>query len=213
MLPPTAEISSSVQIFFGFFFSLAWSFPALGSFGAAVPTAAGGGCGAAGAGGWDCGVGLGEPESEPDWEDCAGQFRVAKEARTLARMSERRTKPPGRFSLEEADTRSIPAEESRIGGRRTRFAQVGKSKFLSNGDECLLGRADVAVVCIERALVNGKTREEFAAVEIILRKTGEPKPGGDLITLLHEMTAFVNFAKKQADGDIFGDFAFDAREF
>src|SRR5882724_1499847 len=94
MLPPTTEISSSVQTFFGFFFSLAWSFPALGSFGAAVPAAAGAGCGAAGAGGWDCGAGLPAPESEPDCEDCARQLREANEARTLARISERRMKPP-----------------------------------------------------------------------------------------------------------------------
>jgi hypothetical protein len=84
MPPPTAEISSSVQTFFGFFFSLVWSFPVFGSLGATVPAAAGGGCGAEGAGGWDCGAGLAEPESELDCVDCAGQFRVAKEARTLA---------------------------------------------------------------------------------------------------------------------------------
>src|SRR6266403_555088 len=111
-----------------------------------------------------------------------------------------------------ADTRSIPAEESPIGGRRTRFAQVGKSQFLSNGDECLLGRADVAVVCIERALVDRKTREELAPVEIILRKTGEPKSRHDFVALLHEMAASVNFPKKQTNGNVFSDFAFDARE-
>src|SRR6266849_5737097 len=60
--------------------------------------------------------------------------------------------------------------------------------------------------------MHGKTREELAPVEIILRKTGEPKPGDDFITLLHEMAAFVNFAEKQADGNVFGDFAFDARK-
>src|SRR4029077_9803150 len=70
-----------------------------------------------------------------------------------------------------ADTESIPAEESPIGGRRTRFAQVGKAEFLSDREECLVGRADVAVVCIERSLVDRKTREEFAAVKIVLRKT------------------------------------------
>src|SRR6266446_4415387 len=111
-----------------------------------------------------------------------------------------------------ADTRSIPAEESRIGGRRTRFAQVGKSKFLANGEECLLGRADVTVVCIERALVDRKTREEFAAVKIVLRKTREPKSRRDFVALLHEMAAFVNFAEKQADGNVFGNFAFDTRK-
>src|SRR5882672_3676195 len=158
MLPPTTEISSSVQTFFGFFFSLAWSFPALGSFGAAVPAAAGAGCGAAGAGGWDCGAGLPAPESEPDCEDCAKQFRVAKEARTLARISERRMKPPGRFPCEDwADARSIPAEKSRISGCRGRLAQVGTAQFLSNRHERFFGRADVPVVRIKGALVNGKT--------------------------------------------------------
>src|ERR1700674_263585 len=119
----------------------------------------------------------------------------------------------GSFPLRRwADTRSIPAEESPIGGRRSRFAQVGKAQFLSNGHERFFGRADITVVRIKGALVNGKTREEFAAVEIILRKTREPKSGRDFVALLHEMAAFVNLAKKQADGDVFGDFAFDARE-
>src|ERR1700682_5323781 len=80
MLPPTAEISSSVQTFFGFLFSLACPFPLFWSLPSVVPA------------GSDCGAGLAEPESEPDCEDCARQVRVAKEAKTLARASERSMK-------------------------------------------------------------------------------------------------------------------------
>src|SRR6266849_6266195 len=109
--------------------------------------------------------------------------------------------------------KSIPAEESRIGGGRGRFAQVGKAQFLANGHKRFFGRADITVVRIKGALVNGKTREEFAAVEIVLRKTREPESRRDFVALLHEMAAFVNLAKKQADGNVFGDFAFDPREF
>src|SRR5882672_8025172 len=117
MLPPTAEISSSVQTFFGFFFSLAWSFTVLWSLT----------CGAAAAGGWDCGAGLAESESEPDWEDCAGQFRVAKKARTKEKMSKRRMKPPGRFPFE---VRPIQ-EVYRPTNQRSPAAEAGLPKSAS----------------------------------------------------------------------------------
>src|SRR6266446_4307848 len=86
-------------------------------------------------------------------------------------------------------------------------------EFLANGGESLLGRPDVAVVCIESPLVNGKAGKYFAAVEIVLRKTDEPQPGPKFIALLHEVASLVNFPEKQAHGNVLGDFAFDAGKF
>src|SRR5260370_16183706 len=61
--------------------------------------------------------------------------------------------------------------------------------------------------------MDGETGKEFAAVKIVLRKAGEPQPGEEFVTLLHEVAALVDFSQKQADGNVFGDVAFDAPKF
>src|SRR5580704_1392797 len=99
-----------------------------------------------------------------------------------------------------------------MGGVRSRLAQFGTAQLRAYRGERLFGRTDVAVVRIKRSLVNGKTREKFAAVEIVLRKAGHPEPGESLVALLHEVAAFVNLPEKQAYGNVLGDIAFNARE-
>src|SRR5258708_12388080 len=85
-------------------------------------------------------------------------------------------------------------------------------EFLADGGEGFLRRADVAIVRIKSAFVNGKAGKQFAAVEIVLRETGEPQPRLKFVALLHEMAAFVDFSQKQADGNVLGDFAFNTPE-
>src|SRR5437016_14343998 len=61
--------------------------------------------------------------------------------------------------------------------------------------------------------MDGETVEDFAAVEIVLRKAGQPQPGQKFIALLHEVAALVDFSQKQADRNVFGNFSFDASQF
>src|SRR6266566_4594924 len=51
-------------------------------------------------------------------------------------------------------------------GPRIRLVRVGAGQFFSNGLEGFLGGADVAIVRIKRAFVDGKTRKHLAAVKI-----------------------------------------------
>jgi hypothetical protein len=60
--------------------------------------------------------------------------------------------------------------------------------------------------------VDGKARKEFAAVEIILRKAGEPESRLHFVALLHKVAALVDFPEKQPDGNVLGHIAFNARE-
>ena len=75
-----------------------------------------------------------------------------------------------------------------------------------------LRRADAAVLRIKSALVDRKTDEEFAAVEIVLRIGGEPQAGNHFVALLHQVAAFVNLGKKSANGNVVHDFDFGAGE-
>src|SRR5713226_5322230 len=86
-------------------------------------------------------------------------------------------------------------------------------EFLANGGEGFPRRADVTVTGVEGALVSGKGRKQLPAVEVVLRKAGEPQPGHEFVAFLHEVAALVDFSEEQADGNVFGNFAFDAREF
>src|SRR5271169_3389735 len=61
--------------------------------------------------------------------------------------------------------------------------------------------------------MNGEAGKQFAALEIVLRKTGEPKPRQKFVAFLHKMAALINFSEKQADGNVFGYVALDASKF
>lgn len=92
------------------------------------------------------------------------------------------------------------------------LAQVGTGQFGADGGEGFFGGADEAVVGVEGALVKREAGEKLAAVEIVLREGREPEAGSGFVTLLHEMAAFVDFGEEEADGNVVGDFAFDAGE-
>src|SRR2546430_3593440 len=60
--------------------------------------------------------------------------------------------------------------------------------------------------------MDGKTGKYLTAVEIVLRKAELPEARLNLVPFLHEVTAFVDFPEEQADGNVFGDVALNARE-
>src|SRR5260370_12247593 len=101
---------------------------------------------------------------------------------------------------------------SGVGGVRAGLAQVSTPNLRANGHERFFGRANVAVIRINRAFVDGKARKEFASVEIVLRKAGQPQSGPDFVPLLHEVAALVDFSQEEADGYVFRDVSFDACE-
>src|SRR6266481_3187220 len=146
--------------------------------------------------------------------DCAAADKPAKKVKAIANGSERGTKPPvsqgqGRYSLKPI----LGGKISWVGGIGSRLVQLGMPEVRLNSGERFLGRTDVAVVRVESSLVDGEAGKQFAAVEVVLRKTDEPQPGLKFIALLHKVAALVDFSQKQADGNVIGDFAFDAGKF
>src|ERR1700719_3800395 len=108
---------------------------------------------------------------------------------------------------------NLGGKVSPIGGVGALLVRLGKPEFLANGCKGFLRRADVTVTEIKGALVDGEARNQFAAVEIVLRKAREPQPRLKFVALLHEVAALVDFSQKQPDGNVFGDVAFDASKF
>src|SRR5215472_7683629 len=90
----------------------------------------------------------------------------------------------------------VRGKRSAACGPRVRLVQVGTAEFFSNDLEGFFGRADVAVVRIKRAFVNGKCRKQLAAVKVVLRKSGLPHPGLNFVPFLHEAAALVDFPEE-----------------
>src|SRR5260370_8309546 len=143
--------------------------------------------------------------------DCAAADKPAKRVKATGSGSERGTKPPvwqgrGRYSLKPI----LGGKISWVGGIGSRLVQLGMPEFLLDSGERFLGGTDVAVVRVESTLMDGEAGKQFAAVEVILRKTDEPQPGLKFIALLHKVAALVDYSQKQADGNVIGGFAFAA---